>query len=133
MKKLLTALTMLIVLSCSLDDQEQNMHLETLPIDSASMPEYFQEGQTYHIDLNYTKPTTCHSFYDLYYVKDGNTRTVAVINSVLDNTSCETVDLEMEKSFNFVVNNSETYVFKFWQGEDDEGNDIYLTMEIPVQ
>ncbi|PKG52102.1 MULTISPECIES: hypothetical protein [Olleya] len=133
MKKLLTALTMLIVLSCSLDDQEQNMHLETLPIDSASMPEYFQEGQTYQIDLNYTKPTTCHSFYDLYYVKDGNTRTVAVINSVLDNTSCETVDLEMEKSFNFVVNNSETYVFKFWQGEDDEGNDIYLTMEIPVQ
>ncbi|WP_272023175.1 hypothetical protein [Olleya namhaensis] len=133
MKKLLTALTMLIVLSCSLYDQEQNMHLETLPIDSASMPEYFQEGQTYQIDLNYTKPTTCHSFYDLYYVKDGNTRTVAVINSVLDNTSCETVDLEMEKSFNFVVNNSETYVFKFWQGEDDEGNDIYLTMEIPVQ
>jgi hypothetical protein len=133
MKKLLTALTMLIVLSCSLDDQEQNMHLETLPIDSATIPEHFQEGQTYQIDLTYTKPTTCHSFYDLYYVKNGNTRTIAVINSVLDNTSCETVDLEMEKSFNFVVNNSETYIFKFWQGEDDEGNDIYLTMEIPVQ
>ena len=134
MKKLLFALTLLIAMSCSLDnDQQQSTHLETIPIDSATMPEYFVEGQTYQIDLTYTKPSTCHSFYDLYYVKQGNTRTIAVLNTVLDNTACETVNLEMEKSFNFVVNNNETYIFNFWQGEDEDGNDNYLTMEIPVE
>ena len=27
---------------------------------------------------------------------------------------------------------TEPYIFNFWQGEDEQGNPIYLTIEVPV-
>jgi len=76
-------------------------------------------------------------FYDLYYVAHSNIRTIAVINKVITsngNIVCENLTNELEeKSFNFVVNqNGGNYVFKFWQGEDENGEDIYLVFEVPV-
>lgn len=133
MKKLITALTVLILTSCSLEEQQPSLHLEPVSIQSVSLPEYFEQGQTYQIDLNYIQPTNCYAFYDIYYVKEDNIRTIAIINSVYDNDTCEDSNLEIEKSFNFIVTDQEDYIFKFWQGEDANGEGVYLTMEIPVQ
>ena len=122
-------------MSCSVDDEPQppNLNLEAVPIESVTVPEYFEQGQTYQIDLNYIQPTNCYAFYDIYYVKEDNIRTIAIINTVYDSDTCEAINLEQEQSFNFIVTNEETYIFKFWQGEDANGENIYLTMEIPVQ
>jgi hypothetical protein len=37
-----------------------------------------------------------------------------------------------EYSFNFQVTSTKPYIFKFWQGKDTEGNNIFLEIEVPV-
>lgn len=135
MKKLI-ALTLFLSLlvSCSIDDDNQvNYGFEVLPVESVDMPEAFVFGETYPINVSYFRPSSCHFFNEFYYVKDVNQRTVAPITVVYDYDNCETLKEDLVvSSFNFVVTSKEPYVFKFWQGEDDNGNDVYLTIEVPV-
>ena len=58
---------------------------------------------------------------------------MAVVNVVYDNSNCE--DLEnssIERTFNFSAIYDQVYIFRFWQGEDENGEDVYLIYEIPV-
>jgi hypothetical protein len=38
----------------------------------------------------------------------------------------------VEETFNFYVTNTGNYIFKFWTGEDANGNDTFLEYDIPV-
>ena len=121
--------------SCSLDDSaNEDFQFEILPIESASVPDEMSFGEVYTIGYSYFRPSTCHGFNDLYYVADDNIRTVAVINTVVNNNACQDLTNELvERSFSFFVqNNSDSIIFKFWQGEDDNGQDIYLVFEVPI-
>ena len=121
--------------SCSLDDDNNGIeyNFEFIPIEDVVIPEEFILDETYQIDLTYFRPTTCHSFHDFYYVPDQEERTVAVINQVFDNSGCQPLEDELiEVSFDFKAVYSQIYVFKFWQGENEAGEDIFLTFEIPV-
>lgn len=120
--------------SCSIDrDDSSDFYYEILPIESVDIPDEFTLGETYAIHLKYLRPSTCYAFNDFYYTSEANQRTVAIINTVYPNAACETLDNEMvDVSFNFIVNNTGTYVFRFWQGEDANGNDTYYIVEVPV-
>lgn len=120
--------------SCSLgDDGNLDFHLEYVPIENVTIPEEFQLGETYEINVSYFRPSTCYAFNDFYYQVDLNERTVAVINTVYENADCQPLDEALaETSFNFKATSNGTYVFKFWQGEDASGNDIYYIIEVPV-
>ncbi|WCO01599.1 hypothetical protein [Psychroserpens ponticola] len=135
MKKLLL-LSFLIctVLSCSPndDDNSSNFYYETLPIESVIMPTEFQLGVTYEIKMTYIKPSGCHVFNDFYYLSELNQRTIAIITTVFPDQNCENIEEEVEVTLNFNVNDLNPYVFRFWQGEDDNGNDTYYVIEIPV-
>ncbi|WP_040253000.1 hypothetical protein [Psychroserpens mesophilus] len=135
MKKLLL-LTCLIcsALSCSPDDNgSPDFYYETLPIAGVSMPSEFQFGSTQAINMSYYKPSGCHVFNDFYYQSNFNQKTVAVITAVFPNQECETFDDELETvTFNLEVNETDPYVFRFWQGIDDNGNDVYYIIEVPV-
>jgi hypothetical protein len=37
-----------------------------------------------------------------------------------------------EVSFNFMVSNTGSYIFKFYKGKDSAGKDIFEEVEIPV-
>ncbi|MCB0447044.1 MAG: hypothetical protein KDD03_05935 [Gelidibacter sp.] len=135
MKKLGVLFVMVLSLaSCGIsDDGASDLYYEILPIETVDIPSEFALGQTYEISVTYNRPSSCHVFYDFYYTSDLNQRTVAVINSVNQSQNCTTYeDNLVEVSFNFMVNNTGTYVFRFWQGEDDNGNDMYYIVEIPV-
>ena len=133
-KLLLICFGFIVFNSCTIDDDNgANYDYEFLPIESVDIPEEFIFGETYSINYTYYRPSTCHSFFDLYYNVENNQRTVAVINIVYDQSDCEPLNEElMERSFNFTVLDQQTYVFKFWQGQNDVGEDLYLTYEVPV-
>ena len=138
MKKLLLfSFILTLVFSCSLDNDsdEDNGYFDFVAIQSADFPDYFEFGKTYNITFDYLLPSTCHNYYDLYYVIDQSTRTIAVIAYVENGDNCEPlVDESLEGSFDFrVEEQAGTYTFKFWQGEDDNGEDIYITYEVQVQ
>lgn len=124
---------MLSLISCSLgDDSSPSYRFEILPIESVDIPEEFTLGETYPITVYYNKPSSCYIFNDFYYDSELNQRTVAVINTVYTDRVC-TQQVELASAtFNFMVNSNGTYIFKFWQGEDDNGNDLYYIVEVPV-
>ena len=128
---------MLFLGSCSVDSATDvnEFRTEFVPIATVEVPETFQLGQSYNIQYTYYRPTNCHVFNDLYTVASQNQTTIAVINTVITGgvESCEPLTNEVEsRSFNFAVTNSSTHYFKFWQGQDDSGQDIYLKIEVPV-
>ena len=133
MKKLiLLCAVMFSLASCSLDDSNEYYN-EILPIKSVVIPEEFVIGKVYPITVKYTRPAGCYAFYDFYYTRELNQRTVAVINSVFPNQNCGlSEEAEVEATFNFKVTSNGTYVFKFWQGKDESGTDLYYIVEVPV-
>jgi len=137
-KVLLLGIIITSVLSCRLDNStEEEFFFEILPIESVNLPSEMRFQESYTINYTYFKPSTCHIFNDLYYLSEGNVRTIAVINTVLNevnNVVCQPLTDELEeRSFTFFCgNNSGTYIFKFWQGEDENGDDIYMFVEVPI-
>ena len=134
MKKYLVILIVVFVSlsSCSVDDDSPSFYFEIIPIESVEMPEEFVFGQTHEIFMDYIRPTNCHTFNNFLYEIDGQERTVGIINTVYPDDICEE-DLEtVTVSFIFKVNGLDTYIFKFYQGEDEEGVDQYLIIEVPV-
>ncbi len=120
--------------SCSLNDDSDNFSYEFVPIESVSMPDTFLLEAVHTIEFTYYRPTSCHAFYDIYYVPEDNERTVAVLNTVFDYNNCEPLeDNLIEKTFNFKPLNPGTYIFKFWQGLDENDEDQYLVYEITVE
>ena len=126
-------LTLILFTSCSTDDDITNYSFEVLPVESVDIPDAFTLGETYPITVYYFRPSTCHNFKEFYYYKENNERTVAPITYVFDRNDCETLEDELvEATFNFIVTSNGSYIFKFWQGEDTDGESLYLTIEVPV-
>ncbi|MFD0990600.1 hypothetical protein ACFQ1R_10870 [Mariniflexile jejuense] len=134
MKKLIAlSLALIFAMSCSIDDDNTNYSFEVLPVESVDIPTEFTLGETYPITVTYLKPSSCHVFKEFYYSKNLNERTVAPITIVYDDKNCQTLDnVTEDATFNFMVTSNGSYIFKFWQGEDANGEDQYLTIEVPV-
>ena len=120
--------------SCSLDDGVDPVTTEVMRIDSVEMPEQFVFGETYEIAITYTRPSICYQFYDFFYEINGQERIIAIVNTVStgQNVDCVYNPEQVTVNFNFMVTGTETYVFKFYQGENDEGLDQYYLVEVPV-
>ncbi|AXG69069.1 hypothetical protein KORDIASMS9_01288 [Kordia sp. SMS9] len=140
MKKILfLALILSSVLfnSCSVDDVASDIQFqfEFIPIESVEMPSIFNLGSTHTISVTYKRPSTCHTFSNFdYQQQPQNLRIVAVVNFVTPGNNCEPLEEEFKtETFNFSALDLEPYTFRFWQGKDDEGQDIFLTYEVPVE
>ncbi len=133
MKKLVLLLSLLFAFnSCSTDDGD-NFRFELLPVESVEIPNEFTLGETYEITIRYYRPSTCHAFNSFYYEKNLNTRTIAVESIVFEQDGCEALEsVLVEKKLNFHVTNNGSYIFKFWQGANEYGEDVFLEYEIPV-
>ena len=133
MKKLLVLCLALTFASCSVDDDSTNYSFEVLPVESVDIPDAFTLGEVYPITVSYYKPSSCHFFREFYYLKENNERIVAPIDYVFEENDCQNLTDELvEETFNFVVTSNGSYIFKFWQGEDANGDDKYLIIEVPV-
>lgn len=134
--KKITSLFALLILfvSCSIEGDEIGYHLELLKIESVEMPNTLILGQTHQIKVKYKRPTTCHAFNDFVYEKDLNIRTIAVQSQVIEQSNCSALsEVIDEATLNFVVTNNGSYIFKFWQGTNDNGEDEFIEIEIPVE
>lgn len=135
MKKILILCVLTFSLaSCSLDDENDVQYdSEFMPIESVTIPEQFVFGSTHQIFMSYFRTSSCHSFYDFFYEINDNERTVAVVDIFPVGQQCQVLeDEEVEVSFNFQVNSMEPYIFRFYQGVDETGDDLYYIVEVPV-
>ncbi|NQY05186.1 MAG: hypothetical protein HRT68_03015, partial [Flavobacteriaceae bacterium] len=76
-------------------------------------------------------PTECHVFNTFFYEENQDTRTVAIIAYYDLDATCpaQTSDV-FEETFKFKPLEQTTYLFRFWNGQDDEGLDVYTEYEV---
>jgi len=120
--------------SCSVDDGTVAVQFEAIPIENVLIPTEFNLGDTHTITVTYKRPTDCHTFSNFEYIAESsNVRIVTVVNLFTTGGDCTALtDNFQSQTFNFNVLDTNPYTFKFWQGKDSNGDDMYLEYEIPV-
>ncbi|MDT7828950.1 hypothetical protein RQM65_09780 [Pricia sp. S334] len=123
--------------SCSIDDDQTNFKYTTLKTVNASLPDTFELGRVYKVDVNLLRPDDC-TYSETFDVRRSftdstNIRTVAAIGIVLDEGPCEAVNDSIQDSFQFEVIYSNPYVFQFYTGDDENGEPEFLEIEVPVK
>lgn len=132
MKKIFFVIFTIILFSSCVNDDDQVLHYELLAVQDAIVPAEFEYGKVYDITLKYIVPDDCYINSDVLYEYDSDARNIAVISTVIENKNCETIDLEDELNFKIQALQDNTYILKFWQGDDENGKPVYLIKEIPV-
>lgn len=129
-------LVVLLIFGCSNDDDNNDYHdyhLEYVNVLSADVPDEFIYGRTYRIYVTIELPNSCYYFYNQYdYFYEGTSRLIYPIAHVDDGVACTLNITETTFSIPVQALQSEPYIFKFYQGEDDDGQDMFLTIEVPV-
>lgn len=120
--------------SCDLDDDTQNFHFTTLSVVEVNLPESFKVNTTYDFEVTYVRPDSCTFFEGFDVTKTAETdRDVLVIGSVItDDVACAQAVEEVVAIFEFTVLFTEDYHFRFYSGQDSEGNPTYLEYTVPV-
>jgi hypothetical protein len=131
-KKIFFVIFAVITMASCSDDDSYDYHYELLPIEEVVVPEEFEFGKIYDLSVKYIVPDDCYVNSDILYEYDQNARNVALISLVIESNNCETIELEEELTFQVHALQESPYIFRFWQGEDESGEPIYLTVEVPV-
>ena len=123
-----------IGISCSLNDDTSDYYYEILPVESYVLPPSFELGQIYTITLKYKRPTDCHINRSLYFERNGKIRTVAIQSLVSDGENCVFLLNEEPKElkFQFEVVSPTPYIFKFYKGEDENGESLFESVTVEV-
>lgn len=138
MKKILVLLGMICLLvSCSMEEDRVKFDIAFLPAVSVEVPEYMQPGQTYDFRIKYSRPTDCYYFDGFYYESDGDAHVVAVQALVIRDANCESLESLAPEEGTFQVTcsplyNGDSYHFKFYTGENAQGVQEFMNVEIPV-
>ncbi len=137
MKKISLLLLMIGLLGltgCGDDDGSTGFQFVLLEVTEANFPEAFTVGETYSIEVTYQIPDACTFFETFDIIGTGQTeRRVVAIASRFPEDAC-TLDIEERTStFQFEVFYDQLHVFHFFTGRDANGEDQFLTYEIPVE
>ncbi|MDT0606182.1 hypothetical protein [Croceitalea rosinachiae] len=135
MKKVFAILGLMVVFSfygCDIESGE-NFQFISLKITAVALPESFEQNTSHNIQVTYERPDNCTFFegFDVFEV-DLNTRSIVAIGSLLKMDECALMQDEVNTSFEFIALNTSSYTLRFYSGDDENGNPIYLEYVIPV-
>ncbi|MDE3742263.1 hypothetical protein [Maribacter polysaccharolyticus] len=124
----------LVFNSCDIDGDEQNFHFVSLRIVDVDMPESFELDETYRINVTFALPDGCTYFEGFDVTKEALTtrELVAIGSRRTDQDACVQTIREVEESFDFIVVHTEPYLFRFYQGEDANGDPQFIEFDVPV-
>lgn len=122
-------------LNSCLKDDSPSFYFVPISVKSVEMPDSFIKNETYEIKVTFNKASTCTNFNNFEVSSSSETtRKVVVVGTKLSDTeNCDQALVEETKSFNFKVLFSEKYTFNFWTGENSDGEQEYLKIEVPVE
>lgn len=131
-KKIVLIFFVVLLSACNSDDD--NYYYQLMPIEEADLPEFFEYGKVYLVTVRYQIPNDCLLYPELIYEYDLDAREVGVVGTFVDSKDCSELE-DVTRNFTFRVQalQREDYVFKFWQGEDENGDSIYLEVVVPVE
>lgn len=135
--------TMLLFASCSIEDDGPQIQYEFAEVLSADLPETFEIGKTYQIEVTYLLPSACHAPAGLEGKRGGISGEerrdiyiagVASYDAALTQCDEEEEEEEMieEGTFSLTIDEDEPYTFYLWVGVDNQGASEYTVIEVPV-
>ncbi|WP_405563710.1 hypothetical protein [Polaribacter sp. Asnod6-C07] len=135
MKKFILLFTAILLFNSCLNDENNdyvNYGFELLPIDEYIVPSSFTFGEKDTIKVKYTFKNDCYSFDHVYYEYQDTTRIVAIQSLVDLDKTCTEQTTQYEFDMVITVIQEEDYIFKFWKGEDNNGENIFEEVVVPV-
>ena len=135
-RKVLAFFCIAIVFSfygCDISSDE-NFQFVTLKITAVELPLSFEQNVDHTIQVTYERPDNC-TFFEGFDVFEGenNTRSIVAIGSLLEQDECVLMQDEVNASFQFTAVNGSPYILRFYSGDDENGNPIYLEYIVPVR
>lgn len=135
----LFALTSLIM-SCEIEDDGPNMVMVPAEVSATDLPQSFEVGKTYVVEVTYLLPDACHIPAGLHVYRGssfGNGRRDIFVSGVASyeyGTECdkESDDLDRTSTFRITIDEDDPYTFYLWTGLDEEKKDIYTEVVVPV-
>lgn len=114
------------------NNSQLNFEQVFLRIKEAKTPTSFTFGKKDTIKLKYVLPSGCYSFNNIYYEKKDSTRIVAVLG--LHDLESNCTQALIDEEYDLIVEplQKEDYIFKFWKGKDNKGENIFEEVVIPV-
>ncbi len=142
MKKIAFILVTLIALTgCSIDDTETKIGYQYSKIVDADIPESFEIGENYVIEVTYLLPSACHSPVGIDVRRGGtlgeerrDIYVVGISSYDMDRTQCNIQDNDLTETatFTILVDENEPYTFYLWNGLNANNEAQFITVEVPV-
>lgn len=148
MKKLiLLFVSTLILTSCNVDDDGPKTLLTPAEVSEIDVPDYFENGKTYEIDIVYLLPDACHNAAGINVQRGSNSNGekewrdiyvtgVASYDSNLSECNKDATNTELEKDGSFKItipmNDEQSYTFYLWTGVDTDNKNIYTEVVVPI-
>lgn len=141
------ALLMVLALSlysCDTDDDGPNLNFAIAEITNTDLPEYFEIGENYDVEVAYKLPNACHQFSNFsvnQYIDEETDSTfvieIAALTSYDANiTECTEegtlIDSRTIRDLRITSEDYNNYQFKLLTGEDENGNGEFLIIDVPV-
>lgn len=137
MKKILLVLLMsFLALSCSKDSDSEDVTLELLPVSEVELPANFRVNSENIIRVKFIRPTDCYAFNQFYAESTDTQSTIAVETTVFHNNGgCPPLQSNnvATQVLKFRPDHTGAYTLKFWNGKDENGEDVFLTYDIVVE
>lgn len=129
-------LTFSLALGCDLTEEGEKYDLIPLPIATVELPESFKLNETYQFDISFIRPNTCTGFRGFEVVSEETethtVRHVVAIGAQFRENFCPETTETLQTQMQFVCMYSVPYLFRFYTGDDLDGNPQYLEIEVPV-
>ncbi len=122
----------LFISSCLDDEPTVKVSYQYTPVDSIQLGEIRPARQVTEIKTFFTRDSECETFFDYDYLISGNERTVSLVVSQLENQQCMEISQVSSNSLQFKPEESGVYVFRFWAGNDENDEPIFIIKEIEI-
>lgn|SRR5690606_15125075 len=120
-------------ISC-LDDEpvHDNVTFHYKQIDSVHIEQINPIYQVTKIKTFFTKNNSCEHFADYDYGIFGNIRHVTMITAKFNDQACNEIAQVDSAYLNFRPEQRGNYIFKFWAGNDENNEPIFIEKEIYI-
>lgn len=131
----------LILTSCSIENDGPRIAAEFAEVTEIELPDFFERGKTYEIEVTYLLPSACHTAAGLEASRgsvEGSGRRdiyvagVATYDQNVVTCNRQSDDLEKTAKFSIGIDEEEPYTFYLWTGLDSDLESEFTIIEVPV-
>lgn len=140
MKKLILLFVGALTFASCEVDEGVNTQAEYAEVSAIDLPDFFEMGKIYDIEVTYLMPTACHAGagVDVRMNEDVTDRWeifiagVSTYDANAGECTGNNTNPERKETFSLRIDEEGPYVFNLWTGMDSNNQPVYTVIEVPV-